>query len=235
VENVIERDAPEETYRNVCLASAMVALNMIDTVGSGIKRMFRKQKERFLPMPDYDLSDSKRVKVRIIGKILDERFTRMLMSRTGLNLVDVIWLDKVQKRRPIPDDAYRTLRQQRLIEGRKTAPFISAAVAVMTGQEAEYIRNRGIEKEDCKRKVVDYLKQFDSAALQKFIELLGPHLSTTLNEQQKRDFVRNLLQEMRREEVIRRVQGSTRKAAWELAKSGGEAEFKPIGLPNPFG
>ena len=52
VEKVIARDAPEETYRNRLLAEAMVNLNMIDTIGSGIKRMFRKQKERFLPMPD---------------------------------------------------------------------------------------------------------------------------------------------------------------------------------------
>lgn len=154
-------------------------------------------------MPDYDLSDPKRVKVRVIGKILDERFTRMLMSRTGLNLVDVVLLDKVQKRRPIPEEAYRALKQQGLIEGRKTAPFISAAVAVVTEQEAEYIRNRGIEKDDCKRKVTDYLKQFGSAALRKFMGLLTPHLSTTLNDRQKRDFVRNLLQEMRRDDSSR--------------------------------
>lgn len=151
VENVIERDAPEESYRNPCLASAMVALNMIDTVGSGIKRMFRKQQERFLPMPDYDLSDTSRVKVRIIGKILDERFTRALMNRTDLALVDVILLDKVQKRQPIPEEACRRLKKQGLIERRKSAPFISAVVAAVTDQEAEYIRNRGMEKEDCKR------------------------------------------------------------------------------------
>ncbi len=40
VEAVIERDAPSEQYRNPFLAKAMVNLNMIDTVGSGIKRMF---------------------------------------------------------------------------------------------------------------------------------------------------------------------------------------------------
>ena len=218
VESVIERDAPEETYRNDLLAKAMVNLNMIDTIGSGIKRMFRKQKERFLPMPDYDLSDPKRVKVRIIGKILDERFTRLLMTRTDLDLVDVIMLDKVQKRKSIPDLAYKSLKQSGLIEGRKAAPFISAAVAVVTEQEAEYIRNRGIEKDDCKQKVLDYLKQFGSAARQKFLELLSPLLSSTLNEQQKRDFVKNLLQEMRREGTIRKVASGTKGAAWELSK-----------------
>ena len=219
VESVIERDSPEETNRNSCLASAMVALNMIDTVGSGIKRMFRKQQERFLPMPDYDLTDPKRVKVRIIGKILDERFTRMLMGRTELDLSDVILLDKVQKRIAISVDAYRSLKQQGLIEGRKNAPFISAAIAAVAEQEAEYILNKGIDKEDCKRKVIDYLEQFGSAPLRKFMRLVASHLSATLNETQKRDFVRNLLQDMKRDGVIQRVEGSpTKGAAWELAK-----------------
>lgn len=38
IENVIERDSPEEYYRNQFLANAMVNLNMIDTIGSGIKK-----------------------------------------------------------------------------------------------------------------------------------------------------------------------------------------------------
>ena len=35
----------------------MVNLNMIDTVGSGIRRVFNNQKAKFFPMPDYDLSE----------------------------------------------------------------------------------------------------------------------------------------------------------------------------------
>ena len=49
VEAVILRDAPPEKYRNPFLAQAMVNLNMIDTIGSGIKRMFLKQRQRFFP------------------------------------------------------------------------------------------------------------------------------------------------------------------------------------------
>jgi ATP-dependent DNA helicase RecG len=219
VENVIERDAPEETYRNRLLAEAMVNLNMIDTIGSGIKRMFRKQKERFLPMPDYDLSDPKRVKVRIIGKILDERFTRLLMTRTDLDLVDVIVLDKVQKRKPIAEEAFRSLKRRGLVEGRKSAPFISAAVAVVTGQEADYIHSRGSDKDHCERKVVEYLEQFGIAVRKKLEDLLFPLLSTALDEEQKRDFVKNLIQRMRREGTIEKVTGETRGAAWRLSKS----------------
>ena len=49
--------------------------------------------------------------------------------------------------------------------------------------------------------------------------LLTLHLSTTLNDRQKRDFVRNLLQETRRGGTIRPVQASTTKGpVWELAR-----------------
>ena len=57
VETVIRQDAPLEIYRNPFLAEAMVNLNMIDTQGGGIKRMFQSQRRRFFPLPDYDLSN----------------------------------------------------------------------------------------------------------------------------------------------------------------------------------
>jgi ATP-dependent DNA helicase RecG len=47
IEAVIKFDSPQHYYRNPFLAEAMVNLNMIDTVGSGIKKMFTRQKERF--------------------------------------------------------------------------------------------------------------------------------------------------------------------------------------------
>jgi ATP-dependent DNA helicase RecG len=47
VETVITQDAPPEIYRNPFLAQAMVNLNMIDTIGGGIKKMFETQRKRF--------------------------------------------------------------------------------------------------------------------------------------------------------------------------------------------
>ncbi|MCD6485705.1 MAG: hypothetical protein J7K35_00030 [Syntrophobacterales bacterium] len=47
VEQVIGQDAPQEIYRNPFLAEAMVQLNMIDTQGGGIKKMFMLQMEHF--------------------------------------------------------------------------------------------------------------------------------------------------------------------------------------------
>ena len=62
-----------EVYRNRALAQAMVNLNMIDTQGGGIKRGCSCYKNRFLPLPDYDLSEPERVVVTIQGRVLDEK------------------------------------------------------------------------------------------------------------------------------------------------------------------
>jgi len=67
VRTVIQQDAPLEIYRNPFLAEAMVNLNMIDTQGGGIKRMFQAQIRRYFPLPDYDLSNYERVIVKIPG------------------------------------------------------------------------------------------------------------------------------------------------------------------------
>jgi len=219
VEEVIQSDFPPDIYRNRFLAEAMVNLNMIDTIGSGIKKMFTKQRERRFPMPDYDLKKPGLVKVRIIGKILDERYTRMLIARTDLDLMTVIALDKVQKGYEIDEDDFRSLKKRGLIEGRRPNLFVSARVAAVTDTKAEYIKKRGIEKKYCKRLVMDYLEKFREASRHDLDLLLMDKISDALNADQKKQFVTNLLQEMRREGLIE-PSGTTRWAKWVKSKVG---------------
>lgn len=117
VEAVLEKDAPSEVYRNLFLVNAMVHLNMIDIIGSGIKKMFLAQRKRFFPLPSYDLSEKDRTVVKISGKILDENYTRLLMNKPDLPLNTVILLDKVQKNIKIDESEYRHLEKLKLIDG----------------------------------------------------------------------------------------------------------------------
>ncbi len=221
VENAILRDAPLEDYPNRFLAEAMVKLNMIDTIGSGIKRMFTKQRQRNFPMPDYDLSEPGRVKVRIIGKVIDEKYTRMLMARTDLDLLDVIALDKVQKGKPLTDDEFKSLKAKKLIEGRRPKLFVSAKVAAATETKADYIKNRAFDKDHYKKMVLAYLTKFGEAKREDIDKLLLDKISDALDEGQKTKFVENLLQEMRREGTIART-GAKRWATWHLTKPSAE-------------
>jgi predicted HTH transcriptional regulator len=83
----------EQTFE----AEAMFNLNMIDTIGSGIKRMFRLQMKRFFPLPEYSIKSSK-VSVQIEGEIISKTYTKYLASNPKLSLDQVIILDKVQKK-----------------------------------------------------------------------------------------------------------------------------------------
>jgi ATP-dependent DNA helicase RecG len=208
-------DGLPEIYANRFLVDAMVNLNMIDTIGSGIRRMFTKQWERRFPMPDYDLTEPERVKVRIPGEVIDDNYTRMLLAKSDLELPDIIALDKVQKRRPVSDDEFRRLKSQRLIEGRRPNLFVSAQIAAATESKADYIKNRGFNQSHYRSMVVAYLQEFGTAERKDLDKLLLDKLSSTLSDEQKFNFITNLLQKMRREGVVRSG-GPGRRGTWSL-------------------
>lgn len=202
VEAVIRRDAPESRYRNRFLSEAMVQLNMIDTIGSGIRRMFDEQRKRFFPLPDYDLTEPNRVKVRLFGKILDENYTRMLIAQTDLDLFDVIALDKVQKKQPLEEDEFKSLKTKKLVEGRRPSLYVSSGIAAATDAKAAYIRNRGFNKEHYKKSILAYLQKYGTGKRRDFEELLMPVMPAVLSDEMKQNQVQNLLQEMKRDGLI---------------------------------
>jgi ATP-dependent DNA helicase RecG len=69
---------------------------MIETQGGGIRKVFNFQKQRFFPLPEYDFSENK-VKVTIVGKVINEEFAKILINNPEITLEDIILLDKVQK------------------------------------------------------------------------------------------------------------------------------------------
>lgn len=224
VEDMIRSDSPPAIYRNKFLADAMVNLNMIDTIGSGIKKMFMAQRLRNFPMPDFNLSKANQVSVKLTGRILDEKYTQLLIARSELELMDVIALDKVQKQQAVSDEEFKRLKAQQLIEGRRPNLFVSAQVAAATGDKATYIKNRAFNKAHYKEMVVAYLQKFGEATRKDLDQLLMDMLSNALDDKQKRHFVTNLLQELRRKRVVR-PDGATRGAKWRLYKTDSEKEI----------
>lgn len=95
IENVLKAEYSASNYRNPFLANAMVNLNMIDTVGSGIFKMFTAQKKRGFPLPDYDFSNHE-VRMKLYGKLLDVNYTKRLQNE-DISLEETIKLDRLQK------------------------------------------------------------------------------------------------------------------------------------------
>jgi len=219
VEAVIEQNAPQEYYRNNFLATAMVELNMIDTIGSGIKKMFTLQRKRFFPMPDYDLSEPDKVKVTILGKVIDINYTKALINNTMLDLKTVINLDKVQKKEKLTLDEYKALKIQKLVEGRSPNIFVSASVADITGDRSSYIRNRAFDDDHYKKMIIAFIKKYKSASRRDIDDLLIDKLSDALNEKQKKNKIRNLIYEMSKKDKSIENISSAVKPKWILTST----------------
>ena len=215
VETVIEQDAPLEVYRNPFLAEAMVNLNMIDTQGGGIKRMFMKQRQRFFPMPDYDLSQPERVALTVRGRILDERYTRLLMAQTDLDLGTIILLDKVQKGQRIDAEGAKRLKAARLVEGRYPNLLVAGNVAAVAGQKAQHIRNRGFDSQYYRDLIVALVAEHQPVSREDIDALLLDKLPEVLTQEQKLTKVHNLLRNLAEAGVIQNV-GVRRWPKWVL-------------------
>lgn len=219
VEWMLENQSPPEHYRNQWLIDGMIRMRMIDQAGSGIRRMYETQRERYFPLPDYEIGqhigEHPRVMVTLSGKILDSNYTQLLMRRADLRLGQVFLLDKVQKGLPISSSEAHALRMAKLIEGRAPNYYISAKVAEWTDQKAKYIHNRAFDDEHYRRLIIEYLRQYKQASRQELDELLLPKLSDVLTFKQKRDKIRNLLQALRRAGNLQNL-GGRQSSLWAL-------------------
>lgn len=217
VRRVVMEDAPEEHYRNRFLATAMFNLKMVDTAGGGIRKLFLFQRQRFFPMPDYDLADN-RVKVTLTGKVLDIDYARLLARDAGLSLPEIMALDKVQKHLPLDGNEEHLLKAKELIEGRKPNFFIAQAIAEKTGQKASYSKNKAFDKQNYLDLICKAAKEHGSLSRKDIDELLWNKLPEWMTEKQRKIKVSNLIGELRRSGKIVN-KGSDTKPSWALINS----------------
>jgi ATP-dependent DNA helicase RecG len=185
-------------YRNKWLADAMVNLNMIDSLGLGIHKMYRSQYKRFFPLPDYTKSSLNEVVLEIYGHTIDENYSKLLIEKNDLlSLTEVILLDKVQKQQTITEDAAKMLKGKRYIEGRKPNYYVATHIAKVTGQRAEYSKNKGMDKQYYLDFILQSIKQHGSLSRKDIDELLWWKLPDILNDSQKKNKISNLLTELR--------------------------------------
>ena len=127
----------------------------------------------------------------------------------------MLLLDRVQKKRPLSADEAKRLRTLKLIEGRSPNYYVSAKVAEWTGQKASYIRNKGLDDGYYRKLVTDYLRRYGQATRKDMDDLLLAKLPEVLDAAQKAHKIRNLLQAMRRDDLIHRT-GPKMSAVWRL-------------------
>jgi ATP-dependent DNA helicase RecG len=192
VARVLGSRQPEQRYRNACLANAMVELDLMETLNSGVPKMFRLQRERFFPMPDFVFDSAPdSVSVRIYGKTLDDKYVHALMSTTELTLEDAVLLDRVQKGQALAPDQVKRLRAKNLVAGRGAKIFISAQVADATNTQNQYVLNKAFDDDYYKRMLINRLKLGPTSGVE-LRQLVIDKLPAMLNPQEKEMKVKNL-------------------------------------------
>lgn len=200
IENVIRQDAPQRYYRNAFLCAAMVNLNMIDTIGSGIKRMFVSQRKRFFPMPNYKIDDNA-LTVTIYGKVLNEKYVMLLKTHIDMTLNDCIALDAIQKGKTINKGMAERLRKLKCIEGRYPKLFFSEQFAKDLRDVPNYIKQKGLGRKYYKDMVMALLKNSKDGTSRKEIDgLLLDMIPQSSCD--KKGYIGNLLKEMKEKDNL---------------------------------
>lgn len=200
-------------YRNQFMQTAMVNLKMVDSQGYGIHDMYVHQKERFLPLPDYDKSTKDHVILEVPGQVINKEYSETLMENSSIDLLTTFLLDRVQKGKSLTDEAARRLRKLKLIEGRRPNYYISRTVAEVTHQEIEYTDMSAFDDQWYSDLIVKALKEHGRLKRVDFNKLLIPKLSVILNDSQKRNKIDRLLRKLRQNGIIRLCDDKY----WELA------------------
>lgn len=204
-------------YRNPALVKAMVNIKMIDTQGYGIHKMFVSQKERYLPMPDYDKSTETEVVLTLPGTVIDENYSLLLLENRDLSLTDAVLLDSVQKGKRISSEAVTMLRKQKLIEGRLPHIFIAKDIAQVTDQKIEYSKHKGLDDKKCEALLLDSLKDHGSLTKDEIRRLFWDVLSDQLNDKQKDTKVYNILRKLKKHgKISNKTKGNI--SFWSLVK-----------------
>ncbi len=220
VENALEHRGPQLHYRNECLCRGMVNFNMIDTVGRGIRKIYTEQRNRFFPMPDYDIDNEHRtVGVTIYGKMIDEKYTELLKHDTSLTLKECIWLDAVQKHRPLTKEATKYLQDRELVEGKYPNLTISLSVAKLTNQLGHYTKEHGLAKEAIIKLVLQLAHNAGKEGFkrQDAFETLETALPISNSKDKKLRFISNLLVSLNKEGLITMTKVGRR---WAITKLG---------------
>ena len=218
IEEALEYIGQRKYYRNECLCQAMVNFNMIDTISRGIKTMYAKQRERHFPMPDYQIDNAKQeVNVKIYGKVIDERYAQLLASGTELSLKECIWLDAIQKHKPITKPAIDHLRGRKLIEGKGKEVCISLGVARLTHQVPQYTKNKGLAYDTLLKLILQLAHNAgeDGFMRNDAFETVENALPNTKDRQAKQYYLGRILSKMNSEGLLRKT-GRT----WYITEKG---------------
>lgn len=160
------------------------------------------------------MTQNDRVILTIHGKILDENYTRLLIENTDLDLETVILLHRVQKRIKLNKDEFKVLKSRKLVEGRYPNLFVASQIAVVSGEKARYIKDRGFDNIHYQNLILAFIRKYGFVNRTDIDELLMDKLPEILTDKQKKKKIMNLLNQMSKDKDLIRNIGSKKFPKW---------------------
>ena len=188
--------------RNMFLRRAMVNSGLIPGATSGIRGMYLSQAYRHFPLPDFSVTDN-RVSVIFPG-IRSGPYARILDTRDDLSFETIIDLDRMAKCRYVPEKRISELASQGLVAVFDGVPSL---ICDESGVMRKY---RGTDREA----VLSLISDVGSVSRSDVVEMLRARGSHELSDSQVSVKATNLLQSMRKEGLVEKVEGSTRSARY---------------------
>lgn len=188
--------------RNMFLRNAMMSAGLVNGSMSGIRGMYLSQAYRHFPLPDFEI-DHGRVSVTFRG-IRSGPFARILDSRDDLSFETIVDLDRLAKGRFISDRRMTELMTLGLVD-------VVSGVPSIVNDSLDAVRHfRGTDREAVLALIEDGgpVTRSDVAAMLKVRDRMS------LTDEQLSVKATNLLQSMRREGLIEKMDGSTRSARY---------------------
>ncbi len=178
----------------------MSEIKMIEYAWSWLRKVFMKQRENYMPLPE-DLSTDHQVKIRIDWKIINENYTRLLHNRKDLSLLDIIYLDSVQKNKDIEKHIASYLRRKKLIEWRKWHYHLSLWVAQNLWEVPMYLDIKWPEIDHQRERIYAFIKAQKKwwCSKKNIVDFMSNKIEEHLSDKEKDKRIWNLLQDLRRE------------------------------------
>lgn len=210
LEDVLKTFEPARYVRNRTLVDAMIKVKMMESAHSGILKMFKVQRDRLFPLPEYSISEHG-VTVTLSGKLLESEMLELFSGYKKIPLYDLYLLNKLRLcgARVLTRDQIKHLREKRLISGRP--PYRLEGLK----PEEDFCREHYFSEDN---RLMDVIKVFlkekgeVGATKSEILAAVKETFSNRLSQAQRENKVKNLLQEMRKKNII----SLGAKRAWKL-------------------
>ena len=192
--------------RNMFLRRAMVTCGLVPGTVSGIRGMYLSQAYRHFPLPDFSTVDGK-VSITFPG-IRSGPYARILDTRDDLSFETIMDIDRMSKGRYVPERRMAELVSQGLVA------VFDGVPALICDDCGVMRRYRGTDREA----VLALISDVGPVSRSDVVEMLRARGSHELSDSQISVKATNLLQSMRKEGLVEKVEGSTRSARYRAVE-----------------